>query len=611
VDGTFSSYQVNASTTTFTINSFTVNDADWSDPLSWSAKTGADRGLIFLVEGSLWDTTESVPTYVDYSAEVVSATASSITVQGVHAGANLTGSLSFKLVYGQLIRSEINGRPVVFSGPTTFADNDGASNGNDSTPDGVCQVCHTATKYWRNDGTLATHNNGLRCTECHSHKNGFAAGCNSCHGFPPVVDAPQADNGLVAIPATTGSTTAGAHALHATAAGFNFSCDACHQGGMPQSAIVDNNKIQIGFGLNPAGISSGYDGHASLSAPYSYEGTGTTTVTTGGSLRCSNVYCHSNGGWVSRGVMDPDITPPWNTVGPLSCDSCHPYPMSTGPDDPRKDTHSRHASVGYSDCGLCHHNNVLDHTLHSNKVYDVAPAPTFPGRPSEGDQPLTFSYAFAPGGGTCSSNSCHAYWGFSDTVRWGLNTDLVVIPYFSGLASTDTDRVVTFDATRSSCYEKVDGVDEPRTCSYSWDFGGAGSIVGGNGTDIMVYQFDAVGDYTVTLTMTESVTGKTASDSITVSAIEVEVPAAADFSTSVAGNTVTLTATLPPEVVRLYVYWGDRLRTVYADPANDVMTHTYARGGRSYNIRVVTIDAAHNMINYTFAEDPDLTVTLP
>ena len=612
VTGTFSEYQLNAQTTTFTIDSSNIVDTAWNDPATWSEKSGTERGLIFTVTLGLWDTSGSTPEYVDYSAEVVSADATSITVNGIHAGIDLTGSLDFSLIYGQLIGTTINSNAVIFSGPTTFASNDGSGpGGNDSTPDGVCQVCHTQTSYWRNDGSLAIHNDGQDCTGCHEHKSGFAAGCNNCHGNPPVVN-----GDLVFIPSATGSTTAGGHQLHATASGFDAECNACHDGGMPTSPISGNNRIQIGFGENPEGVLSEYDGHVSLQTPYSYEGVNNTTVTTGGSLTCSNVYCHSNGGWVSNGRMNDNATPPWNydrvISGPLSCDSCHPFPMTTGPEDPRKDTHSFHTTKGYSDCGLCHYDNVTNHYLHSNGVYDVRPSPTFPGRPADGDQPLTFTYTFAEGGGTCSSNSCHAYWTVSDPMRWGINSNIKIIPYLSGLQSTDIDRVIVFDATRSACYEVVDGVPEDRICSYDWDFGGVGSIIGGNGSDRVVYQYDLIGDYDVTLTMIESTTGKKETDTITVKAIEVEPPPpTGDFSTTVNGTTVTLTAILPADVVRAYVYWGDRKQTTYTDPANDIMEHTYIQGGTSYKIRVQTIDAGWNTVYYTFNEDPDLDVTIP
>ncbi|MFZ5771733.1 MAG: CxxxxCH/CxxCH domain c-type cytochrome [Thermodesulfobacteriota bacterium] len=619
VTGSFSGYQVGEQTTTFTLNALQAVDPAWSDPAGWSAKSGPERGLILTVALGWLDNSRTPPEYVDYSAEVVAADATSITVQGTHAGSALSGSQEFSLIFGQLIASQINGRPVVFSGPASFAASDGLGpDGGDATPDGVCQVCHSRTRYWRNDGSLAHHNNGQDCTICHEHQSGFNANCDSCHGNPPVVDTAQGGDGLVAVPAATGSVTAGAHAVHATGAGYGFGCDSCHAGGMPASPISDNNRIQIGFGGNPAGIMANYDGQAGLQAPYTYEGTGDTTVTGGGSLTCSNVYCHSNGAWVSTGIVNSHASPSWDTQGPLSCGSCHPYPMATGADDPRKDTHARHAMAGYADCRTCHYQTttdgatIHDRSRHANRVYDVVPAPTFAGRAADGSRPLAFTYSFAQGGGSCSANSCHAYWGYSDPARWGVNSDLVVTPYVSALPSLTEDRTITFDASRSSCYENVDGVAQERVCSYSWDFGGSGSVVGGNGADTMIYQYGSEGSYTATLTLRESLTGKAGSATLDVTAENVAPPpAVVDFATTVTGRTVKLAAALPADVVRLYVYWGDGKKNVYTSPATAVMTHTYSAGGRTYTMSATSYDAAYHKVNYTVADDPDLSVFIP
>ncbi|MBI4791900.1 MAG: hypothetical protein HY789_04015 [Deltaproteobacteria bacterium] len=201
----------------------------------------------------------------------------------------------------------------------------------------------------------------------------------------------------------------------------------------------------------------------------------------------------------------------------------------------------------------------------------------------------------------------------------------VVDASFSGLASDDTDLTVTFHATRAACYKKdpVSGVVTNMTCTYAWDTTG-GTVVGGNGSSTVVVEYPAAGAYTAGLTMTMVDDPATAGDessvsdtqSISVNAVVVEPPvAAADFATAENGNTVTLTApTLDASVVRAYIYWGDRARTVSTNPQVDLVNgvnHTYARGGRSYNIRVQVIDIKHNKTDYTFTQDADLTVTLP
>ncbi|MBI5558120.1 MAG: hypothetical protein HY885_10820 [Deltaproteobacteria bacterium] len=467
--GSFSGFTTSGATTTFTISSLNPTSPDWGNPARWPSKSGPERGVIFLVRNGLWNPDSQ--SFIDFTAEVAAADASSITVTGTHAAGNLTGSQDFYLLYGQMMRSSINGKSVLFSGPATFAVSDGlAAGGRDSTPDGVCQVCHSQTDYWRADGTGTNHNGSLVCTSCHAHRNGFQADCNLCHNYPPRVGPGDSH---------------GRHTL------LGYGCDTCH------------------YETIPAGV-----------------------------------------------------------VGPT----------------------------------------------HNNGTINVTPGPTFPGRPADGTRPLTFSYsppANGIGPGSCAGNSCHAYWGFSDPVTWVINSNVVVIAQISGLHAQDADRTLDFAADRSSCYELVNNQPEERLCGYTWDFGGAGSIVGGNGEDRITYQYDATGAYAAAVTVTEPLTGISDRKSTIVNAEIVEPPpASADFAAVITGKTVTLTASLPADIARIYVYWGDRARTTYTT-SNSEMKHTYTLGGRSYDIRVVTMDSHHNEVNYTSAEDPDLTVAIP
>jgi len=85
-----------------------------------------------------------------------------------------TGNLAG--IAGRVRTTDRTERDVMFLGYTkanSFADGD-------STYDGICEVCHTATKYYRRDGGgFANHSggvnyNGKDCTSCHSHSTGFA-----------------------------------------------------------------------------------------------------------------------------------------------------------------------------------------------------------------------------------------------------------------------------------------------------------------------------------------------------------------------------------------------------------------------------------------------------
>jgi len=257
--------------------------------------------------------------------------------------------------------------------------------------------------------------------------------------------------------------------------------------------------------------------------------------------------------------------------------------------------HNRHVAAGYGLCTTCHDDGAGN--IDFNSISDVG----------AGGETFTYAPDALGNPGTCSTNTCHGNNGFSTTNSWELVSEIKVVPYLSALSSQDTDLVVTLDASRSNC-------DGASGCSFSFDNGG-GTVIGGNGTDQVVVQYPAEGDYTAVVTVTDIDSGQSRAASAVAHAITVEKPvASADFATLVSDKTVTLTApTMDASVVRAYVYWGDRTRTVVTNIA-DLQTgvnHAYARGGRSYNVRVTLIDAAHNMTDYTFAEDADLTVTIP
>ncbi|RMH05237.1 MAG: hypothetical protein D6702_00870 [Planctomycetota bacterium] len=67
------------------------------------------------------------------------------------------------------------------TGPNSFADGD-------TTYDGVCEVCHTATAHHRNNPSGDhLHNAGADCTQCHPHEDGFqptGGDCLACHNQP-------------------------------------------------------------------------------------------------------------------------------------------------------------------------------------------------------------------------------------------------------------------------------------------------------------------------------------------------------------------------------------------------------------------------------------------
>ncbi len=127
-------------------------------------------------------------------------------------------------------------KPVVFSartGANSLDDGDPAAN------DGLCQVCHTATSYHRQDGSGTPHNNGQNCIDCHPHSAGFiptGGDCISCHSV--------AQNNGDGIPpggrrAVVGEFPVGdAHAHYGVELGTG-ACVVCHDQGTHMDGYVD------------------------------------------------------------------------------------------------------------------------------------------------------------------------------------------------------------------------------------------------------------------------------------------------------------------------------------------------------------------------------------
>ncbi|MCK5606309.1 hypothetical protein KAR91_30695, partial [Candidatus Pacearchaeota archaeon] len=193
---------------------------------------------------------------------------------------------------------------------------------------------------------------------------------------------------------------------------------------------------------------------------------------------------------------------------------------------------------------------------------------------------------------------------------------LVINPHFSALTSFDTDRVVFFNSSQSTCFEMVSCIKQDRVCTDEWNFGEEGCVVGGNGDDIVVYRYDIEGDYIASLTMTEQSSGATATENLTVTAEIVETPLPAiDFFSSIDNATVTLSVTdldsSDAAIESVIVFWGDRYRTEYIWPLSGDIEHTYTRTGSEYHIRVKVILTDGGEFNYTFMADEDLTVSIP
>lgn len=210
-------------------------------------------------------------------------------------------------------------KTVVFTaltGTNSFADGD-------ATYDGVCEVCHTNTSHFQNDGTSSDQNhtssggpwNGENCTGCHPHNENFSPqGCDDCHNS----DAP-----------TFGSAV---HVKHKDT--YGYSCSTCHFGygsGGGSEGAHPSGTINIAFDPNGMATRNGQDG---------------ITPIMNGDNTCDNIYCHSDGRSAYRGTdgtytwsstTGPQTavyatTPAWGTGTITTCFSCHPGIGNMNPD---------------------------------------------------------------------------------------------------------------------------------------------------------------------------------------------------------------------------------------------------------------------------------------
>ncbi|MBI5203937.1 MAG: cytochrome c3 family protein [Nitrospirae bacterium] len=169
--------------------------------------------------------------YQSFNYRILSNTAETITIDtGGGDAIKLTyikPGQTFGIVYGKLIKDAINGMRVRFfrqTGSKSFADGDG-------TIDGVCEVCHTKTTHFRNDGNAPDqlHSNvggagEANCITCHSHVSGLGHGGGSC--------------GTSECHATEGS-----HPTHVSGSQLSLQCSECHDtSNFPQFKDGANSK---------------------------------------------------------------------------------------------------------------------------------------------------------------------------------------------------------------------------------------------------------------------------------------------------------------------------------------------------------------------------------
>ena len=368
---------------------------------------------------------------------------------------------------------------------------------------------------------------------------------------------------------------------------------------MPTTPIIEDPLLlQMGFSVSTN--AAVYDGRL-LQAPYLYDATNGTTVTTNGAMTCSNVYCHSSGtgGTLNMGTPgtsplgDPrpvalNTSPAWTASGPLACTSCHGYPPSYSQDHPKSNSHLYGQSAGEAHrqpCNVCHYGTTTDGVTitnianHANGIYDVEPDPNA----IIYGLPVNLTYAYDAGGGKCSNISCHPDY------YWGRVSILAPIVVNYGPACYQVQMFPNFS-----------GGIPPYTCD--WNFGD-GMTFSGCSAD---HLYASAGPFTVTVSGRDANNHPYASPPQSVTPQAVNIPPTVAETVEVACFTVTLTdRSIDPDYntcghsgsAQETINWGNGTTSsanvnLTDSPSNFVFTKTYTTAS-TYNITHTVKDNAN------------------
>jgi predicted CxxxxCH...CXXCH cytochrome family protein len=271
---------------------------------------------------------------------------------------------------------------------------------------GICQVCHTTTNHWRADGTLNTHQTGVKCTACHQHDNATAnlaftapTACNGCHNAPPTLGKHAQHDEVAPLPTDYTVT-----ASHATATQYGYACGQCH------TAVIGNHMDDLGgTAADPYVVDVDFQWDATTytpggtSANETHAATGLVYKSTNGA--CTNSYCHDPQG----AVYNANTAVTWTTAGPLACTGCHDDGTAQAT-TLLPNAHAKHitnAAGSYSyGCEKCHANTTTTGNTITGKDQHADNSKDVKFNASPLDQSAgTFSGGAA---GTCSNTYCHS-----------------------------------------------------------------------------------------------------------------------------------------------------------------------------------------------------------
>ncbi|HSN90498.1 MAG TPA: CxxxxCH/CxxCH domain-containing protein [Anaeromyxobacteraceae bacterium] len=265
---------------------------------------------------------------------------------------------------------------------------------------GLCRNCHDDGVVNHYSKTLSDGHNstpGLtansRCTDCHRHRNGFQASCNTCHAAPPNVGKHLSHDQVASLPTSYGVT-----ASHATQTQYGFGCGKCHQGthfNDTGGTLADPYLVDVVFDTGGTYTRSTSQSEQGPDGSWFSWSNGT----------CGNVYCHSRAN--PLGGTDAFASPTFAQAGALGCTSCHDGAGAATTLSPAHRIHTDPARYGLG-CVRCHVATVSDDATvsdkrnHADGGRDVAFDTSGPNN-SGG----SYSYGTAPAY-TCANTYCHS-----------------------------------------------------------------------------------------------------------------------------------------------------------------------------------------------------------
>jgi len=334
LDQTTISYTNATSNTNWPASGALSNDLDWSN----KSLSHPNRGLILVHDTHATSNTflilSASPTQVVVKGKIDTSTIDPNFIDPQTQLQNSATCNTFGLIYGDLVRNSINTKAVRFFDPN------GGFVESSLTPSGICQVCHTGTTRFTNDGAMPSGGDShatriaTNCTSCHKHQDGFKGGshdntsfawagnCASCH---------NPNNSVVSIVNEVHGSSCGM--CHVNPAGGGVRKDGDASNGIDGSAIgATNGSSCVDCHITRLNLTSGGIHHVSQSG---YAAAGDCT------------HCHGTGAGKLAANHVGTIQPESNCVG------CHTGTAGTATGAPVNATDPKIHDA----CATCHETN--------------------------------------------------------------------------------------------------------------------------------------------------------------------------------------------------------------------------------------------------------------